>query len=363
MTLAMLRLSFKELALRWRTTSGMIAAVAIALLVFLALESVAAGAEATFSPPGTPRWIVQQRGALGEFSGSRLPGDYERRLSALGAPVVLGEIRTAAGTSLTDAVLIRGVRPDRSTQVQRLDIVAGSALRRDDEDSAMVGESLARSRGWDVGDRVRVEGRRFVVKGIFRVGTWADSQLWIPLDRAQEMFGFGDDVSIYVVEAGKAARARIESELNVDVVREGEAFAGLARSLNATTRLLLAVSVVLGVAAAFSILTVMFVMVQSRRRELAILRSIGFGRRALLTHVVSEAAIVAATGYVAALVAALGLMRLLDLGALGVSVPPLLTWRVATSALAWSLVTGLAASAYPAVVVIRSDVGESLRAE
>lgn len=122
MNVHMVRLALRELRTRWRTTIGMVAGVGVALLSFLALEGITNGAAAAFSPPPKPDWVVQQPGSLGEFLGSRLPGDYAGRLEALGAELVIREIRAVAGTSFEDAVIVRGVdthyyRKDRKSVV------------------------------------------------------------------------------------------------------------------------------------------------------------------------------------------------------------------------------------------------------
>ena len=356
-------LGLKELAGRWRTTLGMVAAVAMALVVFLALESITNGVFATFSAPEGENWIVQQKGSLGEFTGSRLPVEYQERLSALGAEVVVGEIHGGAGTSLADVTLVRGVPLDSYPQVEAFTLSSGTALVPGDQGTAMAGEALARLRAWNVADTVRVGTQDFVIQGIFRTGSLADSEMWLSLSDAQDLLGFGDDVSVYVVRGPETLPARIEAELGVDVTREGEGLAGFSRSIESMFRVLRITSGVMAVAAALSILTVMSTVVRTRRRQLAVLRTVGFGRPALLVYVLSQTGIVAVAGYAVALGAVVGLLRGLDFEAAGFALSPLLDAKVAATAFIWSLAVGLAAGAYPALLAVRLNIAETLRAE
>jgi ABC-type lipoprotein release transport system permease subunit len=222
---------------------------------------------------------------------------------------------------------------------------------------------VLRWRGWNLGESIVVQEHTFVVKGVFRTGTVADNEVWVPLAEAQRMFGFGDDVSIYVLRGDEHLAERIENELPVEVTRQGEAFEDLVHSLDASVRLLRAVSVVMGIAAGLSILTVMFTMARTRRREMAILRTIGFARRDLIPYLVVPAITVTIVGYVVALIAARLLIRALNVGAFGITVTPVLDQRVAMIALLWSLGIGMGAAAYPTALITGIDMAETLRAE
>ena len=125
-----------------------------------------------------------------------------------------------------------------------------------------------------------------------------------------------------VARGDEALAERIEAALPVEVTREGEALAELTHSLETTVRLLRAVSVVMGIAAALSILTVMFALVQRRGGEMAILRCLGFRRRSLVVYVLGQAGAVTALGFAFSLAATAVLLRGLRLGAVGVTIAP-----------------------------------------
>ena len=361
--LEMVRFGLRELKVRWRTTIGMIAGVGLALLVLLALEGITRGAAAAFAPPEQANWIVQQKGSLGEFSGSRLPGSYAAELRTLGAEAVVPEIHTVTGTSFDDAMLVRGVPLESYLEVERFTLTSGEALASGDRGLAMVGESLAEARSLAVGDTLKVLDSEFRIKGIFRVGTLADSEAWLPLKKAQSLFGFDDNVSIYVARGEESLKEKIEAALEVEVTREGEGFASFSQSMASFVRVLRVASTVMALAAALGILNVMFTMVQARRREMAVLRAVGFGRKALVLYVLAQAAAISLLGFLVALLAALGLMRGLDFAVFGISIRPLLDARTAGLALLWSLAIGLAAGAYPALLAANFNLAETLRAE
>jgi len=227
----------------------------------------------------------------------------------------------------------------------------------------MVGESLAEARGIGPGDTLDLLGEAFTVKGTFARGTLADSELWIPLTDAQRLFRLGDEVSIYVVRGSKDLQSAIEAALPVEVTREGEGFVSFSRSLSSFVQVLRLVSAVMALAAVLGILTVMFTMVQSRRREIGVLRAVGFGRGSIVLYVLVQALAVALAGYLLALLSALGISAALNFEAVGVSVTPVLDGIVAGAALVWSLAIAALAAAYPAMLAAKINLADTLRAE
>ena len=67
----------------------------------------------------------------------------------------------------------------------------------------MIGARLAEERQLLPGDMIPVRGRDFQVVGIFDVNTYASNEVWISLEDAQALLGWGTDVSVYVIPNGE----------------------------------------------------------------------------------------------------------------------------------------------------------------
>lgn len=119
----------------------------------------------------------------------------------------------------------------------------------------------------------------------------------------------------------------------------------------------------IGAAISFSIgtlgiLSIMTLLVQSRRLEIGIRRAVGATRKNILAQFIGEAAIMAAIGGVLGVLTALGLSALLySLGVLPAYYSMLTTFAVCVL----SIVCGITAGAYPAWQAAKTDVLSVLR--
>ena len=143
---------------------------------------------------------------------------------------------------------------------------------------------------------------------------------------------------------------RVGRRLDVQVVDEGqvwESFKGASTSLYTLLRL---VSTIIAVAAVLGLMNMMFTIVKQRKQEVATLRSVGFGRRAVVA-------------YVLALSGASLFLRGLQVEAIGITMEPRLAPTIALRALGLMAAIGLLAGGYPALLVTRLNLAEALRGE
>ena len=277
MFLQMARLGMKELLRRKRTTLSSILGIGVALFVFLAIESITAGFTQAFSSEDTGNLIVQQKGTLGEFGGSFLPASYEARLRELGAEAVLPEIHAFGGSSLEAIVLFRGVPLDSYTSLEKFRMTEGSQLGPGDEGKVMVGSNIAEVKNLRPGGMFLYQGEDFPVKGVFETGTIADNEVWVDLETAGRLFNLSNEVTVFVIRGDDALRERIEDALPVEITKEFQALETFNRALRGIVLILRTVSAVMAIAVVLAIANVMFTVVRQRQREMAVLRSIGFG--------------------------------------------------------------------------------------
>ena len=363
MVLQMMRLGVRELLGRKRTTLSSVLGIGVALFVFLAIEAVTSGATQIFSSADTGNLIVQQKGTLGEVGGSFLPISYEARLRELGVDEVLPEIHAFGGTSLQTVVLFRGIPLGSYASLERFQMKEGSPLGPGDEGKIMAGSNFAEAKALRPGDVFRFQGEEFPVKGIFETGTIADNEVWVDLETASRLFNLGSEVSVFLIRGDDNLIARIEEALPVEVTKEFEAWETFNRSLQGIILILRTVSIVMGISVVLAIANVMFTVVRQRQREIAILRSIGFGRREMILYVMVQAFVLSLLGFLVAVSIAFLLIAPLKLETFGLVIKPSLDAGVLAGALLLTVVIAVLAGAYPARLVAGLNIATTMRQE
>ena len=363
MFLQMARLAMREMLGRKRTTISSILGIVVALFVFLSIEAVTKGAAQTFSSEDTGNLIVQQKGILGEAGGSFLPISYEARLKELGAQLVVPEIH-AFGRSASDGiVLFRGIPLESYTSLEKFRMKEGAQLGPGDEGRVMVGSNIAEAKDLRPGGMFIFRGEEFPVNGVFETGTIADNGVWVDLDTASRLFNLGSDVSVFLIRGDEALTSRIEAALPVEVTKEFEAFESFAQGLQGIILILRTVSAVMAIAVALAIANVMFTVVRQRQREMAVLRSIGFGRAEMVFYVMAQAFVLSLLGFLVAVALAFLVIAPLKLETFGFIIRPSMDAGVLFGALLLTLVIGTLSAAYPARLAAGLNIAATMRQE
>jgi lipoprotein-releasing system permease protein len=222
----------------------------------------------------------------------------------------------------SSGVVLRGIVPDAERRVVDLgphlasgrmsDLIAGRYR-------VILGSALAEELGAKVGDRVVLlvaQGdvtpvgviprmRAFEVAGILSIGMYEyDRRIAIvAMQDAAKLLRMGDDVTgIRLSLADMYAAPRISRAAAVSIGGDLEVqdwtgeHANFFRSISITKRLLFFVlSLMVGVAA-FNIVSTMVMVVKSKRRDIAILRTFGSSPRSILTVFVVQGSLIGLLG-------------------------------------------------------------------
>ena len=346
----MVQIAWRELVSRRRATIGLILGVGVVLLVFFAIEGLWAGVARTLSVQDTEALVVLPKDSIG-LSGSLMPMSLKTTLRGIGAEVVAPQLLTTRQIRSGEPVLLRGIALDNGSvglaRIVAFEMTAGSPLERGDRDKIMLGAEVARSKGLAPGDPFRVLGKTFIVKGIFATGGISDSEVWLDLGEAQRLVRSQGFASMFSVIGPPGLGERIAKRLDVDVVKEKEVWESLTGAI----------------ASLDGVMNTIFTVVHQRRREIAILRSMGFGRSSVLTYVLSQSLLIALGGFVIALAAAALLLRLMRMEAVGMTITPVLTEAGILRGLGLTLVIGVLAGLYPALRAARLNLAQTLRGE
>jgi lipoprotein-releasing system permease protein len=243
------------------------------------------------------------------------PSDTVRAIEGLPGVVavstlVVGNGVAAAGSHEVPAEL-RGIDPEVQDRVTPLreHVIAGSL---DDlgaaVNGAVVGSQLARELGVGVGDNLvcaAARGERVVVRvvAVFETGIAILDQgrVYLPIRLAQVVLDRGDAIDRIEVRLADPALApaiatRLEARFGYDAESWQEANASMLdvfTQQNTITRLIIAAVLLVG---GFGILSIQIMIVLEKRRDIALLKSVGYSSREVLTIFLTEGAVVAVIG-------------------------------------------------------------------
>ncbi len=376
---SLLPLAFKQLIRHRLRTILTVCGVAAGMFLFTAVETLQKSlATATESTAADTTLVVYRQNRFCP-STSRLPEHYAdeiRRIPGVREVIPVQIVVNNCGTSL-DVITYRGVPGDLLKKfAPEISIIDGDAAdwdRRDD--AALLGEQFARRRGLKPGDRFEAVGVTVHIAGIIRSPSAQDNNVAyvkLPFLQQASKSGLGVVTQFNVrvnsqadlEPVAAAIDARFKSDPQPTDTRPEKAFfaetAGQLIELIGFTRWLGlgAVLAVIGLVAN-SILLV----VRSRLRENAILRTLGYPGRAILFLVVSEGGMLGLAGGLLGTGLAWSFLRWqsFTIGNEGHTLAIRPEISTGAQALATAVILALLASLYPAVQAIRQPIVKSLR--
>ncbi len=320
------------------------------------------------------------------------------------SPYISDKVILTAGGTRRGAVLT-AIEPEAESRVSRV----ASAMRQGELQSlddpafnVVLGSSLARLLGVAPGDQVEVtvprltvtplgvfpRSKRLTVSGVFEVGAQPDTyQAYISLASGQRLLGVGDAVDGLQVRtrdlheatqilAGVRARLPADFAIRDWSQTQGSLFSAVKMEKVLVSLLLLSVVAV----AAFNIVSTLVMSVTEKRRDIAVLRTLGARPRGIMAIFVAHGLSLAAVGI--SVGACLGVLLAGNIAALTTSVenvlgirifdpavyfiselPARMLWSDVWAVVIASFLLSLAATLYPAWRAARIAPAEVLRYE
>ena len=149
----------------------------MAVTAFVTLGSYRETLLKDYRPTREDQLVIQETQSFAEFYGSRLSPEIAVALEDLGFPEAVVEIHAIVGTSLENAVLLKGVDLARDPELDFYVIRAGRGLEPGDPPRrAMIGTRLADRLGAVPGDTIQLRGRPFEVIGVFETGSYTENE-------------------------------------------------------------------------------------------------------------------------------------------------------------------------------------------
>ncbi len=358
-----------------------VAGVATAMFLFVAVQAMQqAVAEATEETAAETTLVVYRKDRYCPFT-SQLPDFYGRKIGDIEGvkEVIPMKIVVNVCRASLDVVTLRGVVVEQFIDQQRtdLEVIEGSIDKwKKTYNGALVGETLARRRGFKVGDTFKTSNVQNEVSGIFRSDEPQNQNVaYVHLKALQQAtdkkFGI---VTQFHVKVDNPARmdevaAAIDDEFAIEqeptATRSEKAFvahaAGDLIELIKFTRYL-------GWGCLFAILALVgnaiVLSVQDRVKEHAIFQTLGFTGNLIGRLIIAEGILVGLLGGGVGTLGAVGILywKQLSLSVDGLSIPISAGATLLITGLGISLSMGVVAGLVPAWQASRHEIASCFRA-
>ena len=361
---AIIRFSLQEMLRHYKPWLAMAALVAATTMIYLGLGGYRNVLWQELGDLPYKDLVVQESNTVGEFFGSRLTPEVGNRLLAMGVSQVIPEIHEYTGTSITNIIILRGIDLERYQQVNSFKILAGRALQPGDaQRAAMIGWRLANRLNLSPGQETTLRGRQFLVTGIFQAGTYVDNEAWISLEDAQALLGYGKDVSIYIIPDEGILKAGDTLPGNVSVVKRGLGPQITSAQFDPLFWIMETIYRALEIAAILTLANILFRMAWIHRRELAILRCVGFQSRALVMYLLSQALVLTWVGVILGTLGAALLFAVESTEAVGMTIRPSISLQTGVAGLIQATGIAVFGTIIPAWWFNRLNLADQLRSE
>jgi ABC-type lipoprotein release transport system permease subunit len=362
--LTIIRFSLQDMLRHFKPWLAMAALVSATNMIFLTLGGYRNAIQKEFGELPYDDLIVQESDTTGEYVGSRLSPETGEELLTLGVTRAIPEIHGYTGTSITNITMLRGIDLAHYQEVNSFKILAGQALEPGDAwRTAMIGWRLADRLGLSPGKEITLRGRQFLVLGTFQTGTYVDNEAWVALEDAQDLLGYRKDVSIYIIPDEGILKAGDTLPGNIEIIEHGQNPHNSSYQFEPLFRIIGLIDQALGIAAILTLANVLFRMAWIHRRELAILRCVGFHSRILALYLLSQALVLTWIGMIlGAFITAL-LFSFLSTDLVGMALHPSLSLQTGLAGFGQSTAIALFGTLIPAWWFNRLNLAGQLRSE
>jgi lipoprotein-releasing system permease protein len=359
--------------------------------------------------------ILGLNGDLGVYgAGGTQLVDYEAMARSIGAipgvtnasPVFQGEVLLTGDRGGAIGGVVRGISRDDLAAQRSVSshILAGSIDAMTGDNAVIVGSGLAQSLGLTVGSNITFVSpqgnataigtipriRAYKVVGIFNVGMqeYDATFAFMPMAAAQTFFSAADratqiEVTIKNPDAVGAINRAIRAALPgapIQVIDWQQSNDSFFAAVTVERNVMFLILTLIIVVAAFNVISSLIMMVKDKTRDIAVLRTLGAGRGAIMRIFLMAGASIGVTGtligFVLGVVFCANIERIRQAleSITGTTLfdptvyfleqlPAVLDWGEVTAVLVMALALSLLATLYPSWRAARTDPVEALRHE
>lgn len=381
--------NWRNLLVRKLSTGLTFVIVAVVVAVLAVLLSFSEGIRASMKSSGSSANIVAlQTGATAESTSIIRPEEAARMMQTPGVargpdgqPLVSHELCVQASIPRRPPpgnpanVAVRGVDDTAFLVHNEVKLIEGRMFNPAAHEVIVGRAARERYRNLEVGGEItigRSTDKAFTVVGVFEAGGGAlESEIWGPRSMISDVYlrRFTSSAIMRLDDPGAAAaaidyirgpavrmNAKTEADYYVDLSSK-------TREIVVLTTILIAI---MAVGAVFAVATTMYTSVDSRRREIAMLRTLGFSRRSVIAAFLTESLLICMAACAVGLIGSLLVSGsrqdfLSDQTWTVIAYELRITPVTVAAAVGLSILVGVAGAVAPALRAARIRVIEALR--
>jgi ABC-type antimicrobial peptide transport system permease subunit len=293
-----IRIALRDLKNRWTLAFVMAVLFGITFASYITLITVNRSLDLTYFSLNTNQLIVQSSYGGGEIHGSRMKAEIGQLLINDGYQPI-PEIHQVVGTSINNAIMLRGVQAADLTKVTPFTLVSGRNLAPGDPPRlAMIGIGLANRFETKLGDTILLRGREFEVIGIFKNGSYEDDQAWISLSDAQKLLNYDSDVSVYYIPDGGKLHEGDTLVKGISVARRGDCAYDYGKNTKNYIVYLSLIGNFVGIATIITLTNLLWRLGWLHRHDFGILRTLGFSKKTVSIYLLTQAVMILLVGII-----------------------------------------------------------------
>lgn len=348
----------------WRVVSLMVVFFACAVFALLLLVGYRDLTENLVQIADQSHLVVHESDTSAEFYGSQISASIGDELRKAGVSWTVPAIHSATGTLGRNFQFILGVDLENYTSVERFTMLEGRPLAPGDNPrNAMLGRFIAQKEDASVGDVIQIRGRDFKVIGVFETRSFYDNDIWISLEEAQSLLGWGSDVSYFIVPDEGILQPGTVFTGNAVVSYRGETMKAAIQEFVNVIDLFTVIVNMLSVGTAFALGSIIFRLASIQKYHLAILRSIGFSKLSITSAFFIQAAIIFLAGYLLGLGGAFLFPLLYQFNVYDLVIKPVMSLKNILTPFMILGSLGIISIMIPLIWIYRSNLSNLLRSE
>lgn len=308
--------NWRSLWQRWVGTLATMGAVAIVVMIFVVVRSMATGVQKTYVKSGRDDQVIVLRPNARVELMSVVMRDQARLISThpliardeegplvTTDAVVTKQVPLADGTG-SMSVSVRGTTPAGIRMRDQVKLVEGRWFQPNLSEVVVPRRMVGKYVGLELGHSFDMASRRWTVVGVFDGdGSAFDSEIWIDANDLTQAFHRNNAFSSVLArlrspESAPAFIAEMESDvrLKLEAKTEPRYFAEMGDAGKPMQILGQIITVILTVGAIFAAMNTMFSAIAGRTSEIGTLRALGYRRREILASFQWEAILLTLLG-------------------------------------------------------------------
>ena len=305
----------RNVCVRWRSSIASVVGIALVVAIFIVVQSLAAGLEASSMATGDAgNLLVVRRGATAESTSQITPEQFRilRYLPGIasdtaGNPLASADLSLVINADRADTgeanATVRGVSPAGRLMRGQVQLIAGRWFEPGHREVVISSRLARRFRNMEIGDRLVSGPVTLHVVGHFDAGRTAfDSEIWMDADEARTAFERENYSSVLlrsidgVAFGDLSARLETDKRFKLRAISERAYYSEQTKSAIPIKVLGSFLATTMSIGAVFAAMNTMYASVGARTREIGTLRVLGYRRMAILAGFLIEGALMALAG-------------------------------------------------------------------